>query len=192
MTIKRAKTLDTSALDKSRTAIQARSDFPSRDRAILTLSTKAGLRAAEIAGIHVEDVLDANGRLRNEIFVSGRGAKYGKARDIPLHPEARAALAEMIQDHPTGTGPLFIDRFGKGLTANATTQMLIRLYKRAGLQGCSSHSGRRTFITGAAREASRVGCSLRDVQLLAGHADLRVTMGYIEPSTHQHALVARL
>lgn len=90
MTIKRAKTLDGTALDKSRTAIQARSDFPSRDRAILMLSTKAGLRAAEIAGIHVEDVLDANGRLRNES--SSRDAVPNTARPATYRSIPTSAL----------------------------------------------------------------------------------------------------
>jgi len=49
-----------------------------------------------------------------------------------------------------------------------------------GLNGCSSHSGRRTFISNAARTISSVGGSLRDVQMLAGHSSLAVTQRYIE------------
>ena len=51
---------------------------------------------------------------------------------------------------------------------------------RLGLLGCSSHSGRRTFITNAARQISTVGGSIRDVQMLAGHSSLAVTQRYIE------------
>ena len=53
-------------------------------------------------------------------------------------------------------------------------------YRTLGYQGCSSHSGRRTCITGAARKISMVGGSLRDVQMLAGHAALSTTQRYIE------------
>ena len=57
---------------------------------------------------------------------------------------------------------------------------LAKWFRSIGLQGCSSHSGRRTFITNAARKISTVGGSLRDVQVLAGHKALSTTQRYIE------------
>ena len=54
-----------------------------------------------------------------------------------------------------------------------------RLYAALGLRGCSSHSGRRTFVTALAKKIVSAGGSLRDVQQLAGH----VTQRYIEGSS---------
>jgi integrase len=52
-----------------------------------------------------------------------------------------------------------------------------------GWEGYSSHSGRRTFATNAARKATTVGGSLRHVQDLLGHASLNTTQRYLEPSS---------
>ena len=57
-----------------------------------------------------------------------------------------------------------------------------RLYRELGLNGCSSHSGRRTFITNAARLVFKAGGSLRDVQQLAGHQSIEQTQAYIDDS----------
>src|SRR5450759_2070702 len=66
-----------------------------------------------------------------------------------------------------------------------------RAYRAIGLTGCSSHSGRRTFITRAARLVHRTGGSLRDVQVLAGHRSLLTTQAYIDVDTDsQRQLVA--
>jgi len=67
-----------------------------------------------------------------------------------------------------------------------------RLYDRLELEGCSSHSGRRTFITRLARRSGLHDCSIKDVQNLAGHAHLGTTEAYIEPSPNVARLVAAI
>ena len=65
-------------------------------------------------------------------------------------------------------------------------------YRAAGLQGCSSRSGRRTIITDAARTISTVGGSLRDVQMLTGHSALSTTQRYIEADAEAQRRVVDL
>ncbi len=79
------------------------------------------------------------------------------------------------------------------MTPRSVVNWFKGLYDDLGLSGCSSHSGRRTFITLSARLISRAGGSLRDVQELAGHSDLSTTQRYIEGDRDaQRKLVAML
>ena len=77
-------------------------------------------------------------------------------------------------------------------SAQAIVNMFSAWYVDMGLMGCSSHSGRRTFITNAARQITTVGGSLRDVQMLAGHSSLAVTQRYIEADSDSQRRVVEL
>jgi len=79
--------------------------------------------------------------------------------------------------------PVVASERGGPLTASSVTQWFFPLYRDVGMTGWSSHSGRRTFITRAARKVSEVGGSVRDVQQLAGHASLQTTQRYLEGDT---------
>jgi integrase/recombinase XerD len=99
-----------------------------------------------------------------------------------MKPSNKAALTGLYreQDKARTDLPIIHSQRGSGLSSGAVTVWFHRLYSGLGMIGCSSHSGRRTFITRAARKISEVGGSLRDVQQLAGHASLQVTARYIE------------
>lgn len=153
--------------------------YPARDKAMLLLSAKAGLRAAEIAGLTWAMVTDADGRLVDQIALSNHIAKKGSGRFIPLHPLLRAAFLP-LQRQAKNMGHIIKSERGEALSAGSVVNWFKAFYAKLGLQGCSSHSGRRTFITLAARRTARAGGSIRDVQLLAGHRSLRHTQGYIE------------
>lgn len=163
----------------------------SRDQVIFLLSLRAGLRACEIAGLEWPMVLDGNGRVGRTLVVLDRIAKKQGGRTVPLHPELRIALQTLQKQRANPNGPLIVSERGGGFRANSLVNWFGELYREIGAQGCSSHSGRRTFITKAARNAHKVGASLRDIQILAGHRSIEVTQGYIEgDSDAQRRLVA--
>lgn len=162
-----------------------------RDQVIFLLSLRAGLRACEIAGLEWPMVLDGDGRVGRTLVVHDRIAKKGGGRTIPLHPDLRIALQTLKRRRSCLNGPVIVSDRGGGLRANSIVNWFGELYREINAQGCSSHSGRRTFITKAARNAHRVGASLRDIQILAGHRSIEVTQGYIEgDSNAQRRLVA--
>jgi integrase/recombinase XerC len=171
--------------------------YPRRDRVMFLLSMKAGLRAKEIASLTWAMVTDAAGQIGEAIHLQNRASK-GKTggRTIPMHPKVYAALVALQTWRGDAAGPdrpvIFSER-GGGLSPVTVCLWFHRLYTSLKMDGCSSHSGRRTFITCAARKVSQVGGSPRDVQELAGHTSLAMTRRYIEGDTEaKRKLVALL
>ena len=70
-----------------------------------------------------------------------------------------------------------------GYFANAIAVWFLTRFREIGIEGASSHSGRRSFITAAAKKITEAGGSLRDVQELAGHSSLATTQRYIQGDT---------
>jgi integrase len=166
---------------------------PLRNRVIVLLAAKAGLRASEIANLISDMVLDPTGDIGSVIELHDSVAKNGGGRLIPLHPELREALVG-YRRLSTGIGPVIrSERGGGAMSPLSIVVWFNRAFRSVGLHGCSSHSGRRTFITRAARLVHKAGGSLRDVQLLAGHRSIQTTQRYIDGDTDvQRKLVAMI
>ena len=135
--------------------------YPHRDRVLFLLSMKAGLRAKEIASLTWAMVTDAAGQVGEAIHVPNRASK-GKTggRTIPMHPDLQAALVTLQTwrgDMATPERPILFSERGGGLSPATVRLWFHRLYTSLKMDGCSSHSGRRTFITRAARRVSQVG-----------------------------------
>jgi integrase len=167
---------------------------PLRNGVIVLLSAKAGLRAGEIANLTWDMVVDATGGISGAIELRDKAAKKGSGRAIPIHPDLGAALAAWRAASPSRQSQYVIgSERGGPMTPLSIVVWFNRAFRAIGLQGCSSHSGRRTFVTRAARLAHRAGGSLRDVQLLAGHRSIQTTQRYIEgDSDAQRKLVAMI
>ena len=153
---------------------------PIRNKVIVLLSFKAGLRAGEIAGLRWPMVLSTDGKINDQIRIAKSIAKYGSGRIIPMHDELRKALLKYHRDQGRPRdGPLIVSERGSAMMARSVVNWFRTAYAELDLLGCSSHSGRRTFITLSARAIVKVGGSLRDVQELAGHRSIVTTQSYI-------------
>ena len=69
----------------------------------------------------------------------------------------------------------------KGFTANSLTQTIAKLYRGAGLDGATSHSGRRSFLTNLANK----GTAIHLLRTLAGHRSISTTATYLYSSPTQ-------
>ncbi len=168
---------------------------PQRDKVALLFGFKCGLRICEIARLKWDNVTDASGDLIpiGEWITLPKGITKGMKENskVLMHAEVHAALLDLRSCGAKAKTIIYSSRDHRyPVTVNAFTVYLHRLYEEAGFVGCSSHTGRRTYITKMARICNLHGSSIKDVQLLARHADIRTTEGYIEPATRINSLAA--
>jgi integrase/recombinase XerD len=151
-----------------------------RNRAMLLVTYYAGLRVGEVAALRRGDVVDEQGKVRPEIRLDAAQTKGKHARVVFVPEKLRKELTTYVQavPQPNPNAALFATQKSgiNGFTANTLTQHFHHLYKRAGVDGASSHSGRRTFITNL---ASR-GVGVRVLMTLAGHRNISTTQAYID------------
>ena len=86
-----------------------------RNRVIVLLAAKAGLRAGEIAHLTWDMVLDPTGDIGSMIELRDIAAKNGSGRLIPLHPDLRQALTT-LQGLANGIGPVIRSERGGPMT----------------------------------------------------------------------------
>ena len=161
-----------------------------RNQVIVLLSVRAGLRAKEVACLKWSMIVGADGLVGDYIHLTDDASKGRSGRIIPINRQLRAVLMELHGQHH-GEWVISTERSDR-TSAQAVVNLFQRWYRDLGLIGCSSHSGRRTFITNAARKISTVGGSLRDVQHLAGHSSLQTTQRYIEGDSEARRRVVEL
>ena len=151
-----------------------------RNRALLMITFLSGMRVGEVASLRYSDVLDANGTIRTEIRLRAEQTKGNEARVVFVNEKLRKELEFYISSLKITNlnKKLFYSQKSKsdGFTANTLTQFFHYLYKRSGIDGASSHSGRRTFITNLASK----GVGVRVLMSLSGHKNISTTQAYID------------
>ena len=194
---KQAKTLNKKQIDQLLWYVSTLR-HAQRNELIVLLSVRAGLRAKEIAELKWAMLTDAEGEITDSIHLTDIASKGRSGRIIPINTQLRLKLQDWLQEAAkqrgfdiTSSHVITTERSAR-TQAQAIVNMFATWYADVGLVGCSSHSGRRTFITNAARKISSVGGSLRDVQALAGHSSLAVTQRYIDGSEDARMQVVEL
>lgn len=177
--MKQAKTLTAKELRRVLDYVATR-PHAARNRVMLLMTHWAGMRVGEVAALRICDVLDSAGQVKPEIRLGSDQTKGRTGRTVVISERLRK---EMNQYAPTLKGRDTSYSFfptqkqpKRGFTANTLAQHLLHIYRGAGIEGASSHSGRRTFITNLAAK----GVSVRVLMSLAGHASISTTQAYID------------
>lgn len=186
-----AKTLTEAEFEQLLDFITAR-PHAARNRAMVLMTFWAGLRVGEVAQLRYGDVFDGEHRARAEIRLDPAMTKGRHARTVFVAQKLRAELARYAKTHPTreSTHSLFPTQKHprRGFTPNTCAQHFLTLYKRAGIENASSHSGRRTFITQLANK----GVTVRVLASLAGHRSIATTQRYIDVNDDMKRLAVEL
>jgi integrase len=162
--------------------------YAARDRALFLLGVKSGFRIAELLSLRLHDLLQHE-RLVEYLTVERRHMKGGKAgktsgRTVPLHPEAKAALASWLltlRQQPGVTGETYIFRSRKGGNRPISPVQAWRILRDAcdanELSGkLGTHCMRKTF---AQKVYKRLGHDLVKTQSALGHVNISNTARYI-------------
>ena len=150
-----------------------------RNRIIFYLSFYAGLRACEIASLRICDVVDGNNTVKTEIVLEAIMTKGHERQRVMLSKVLQKELQRFIDSHSASKAtdrPFLRSQKGGAFSPLTITQLFARFYAKAGIEGASSHSGRRQFITTLAEKQINV----RVIQALARHKNLNTTMRYID------------
>ena len=157
-------------------------------RPFVTVALKTGMRTGELLALRWQDVdLVAKKIHVRKNYVLGKvdTPKSGKSRTIDLCDDALTALREQRPSTLRGELVFSTDR-GKHLTKNMVRRPLARACRRAGLRNVGMRVLRHTFASHLVMQ----GVSLKVVQELLGHSDIRTTMIYahLSPSVLRDAV----
>ena len=148
-----------------------------RDRLAVLLGHWAGLRAKEIAAIKLSHVLNDDGTIRDSFLLTAEETKGRKARRVFLSTKLQKEIALYTKSvHFRQVNPYLLQS-QKGLcfSPNTMCQLLNSIYQACGIEGASSHSGRRSFISSLANKS----VSIKVLAEIAGHSSIQTTARYI-------------
>ncbi|MCK2056239.1 site-specific integrase [Methylobacterium sp. 37f] len=160
-------------------AVVSQGKYGPRNRIALMLSYLAGLRVGEIASLRWNDLLDCEGKVREQLRLSAAVTKGGHARVVFMNGRLRKEVEQYrgsLAQPPAPLQPVLITQKRSAFSANTLCQLMKGWYNLAGLDGGSSHSGRRWFIT----KLAHAGISPKAIMMLAGHRHLSTTQRYID------------
>jgi len=164
------------------------SKFFVRNQALVTFMVSTGLRVAEATGLNIGDVLNDQGKVRDELVVRKEIAKNGKERMVPLNNDAKKAICTIMQFNDSekfvinAKSALIISRKHCRITPRQIQRIIENARNKADLDvKATPHTLRHTFAKTLYENTNRV----TTVQRILGHNSLKTTMIYTEASKEE-------
>jgi integrase/recombinase XerD len=190
-TMAQAKTLTPAEIERLLAHINTRK-YAARNRSMMLLTHWAGLRIGEVACLRWSDVTNSEGLVKDEIRLLPDMTKGRHARTVFVSAKLKEELQAYAEQAKCvdRSYPFFASQKSVkvGFSANSLSQTFALLYEGAGIEGASSHSGRRTFLTNLANK----GTAIHLLKTLAGHRSIQTTATYLYSSPSQLRAVVEL
>lgn len=146
-----------------------------RNRAMLITGIGLALRASELCGLLLSDVVDDNGDIKQYVTIRSEIAKFGKERTVRVWGIVKQELEAYLTDTDIECGALFGSREGGHLTRQAFYSIVKKIFKKAGIDQ-SPHALRKTGATLFYRSSN---ADLIATQHFLGHASPETTRRYV-------------
>ena len=165
-----------------------------RNRVMVLLTFYAGLRVGEVASLKWADVFEVDGKIKDQLRLKPEQTKGSEARVVMLSEKIQRELIEYAKTvseklkQPNNKPFIYSQQNRNGFNSNTLSQTFKVIFNRANIDGATSHSGRRTFITRLANK----GIGVRVLMALAGHKNLATTQLYIDVNDEMLKLAVNL
>jgi len=162
--------------------MQQTNKYAIRNICCLYISYFLGLRAKEIASLCISSFVDTSGNLKKEVLLKRKMTKNSVQRRCYLTNDKLKKVVTQYLDYRKNTNtyhldaPLILSQKRCAFTPDTMQKLFARMYRAVGLDGASSHSGRRTFAT----KLIENGVGIKNVQTLLGHKSIQTTTLYIQ------------
>lgn len=153
-----------------------------RNITCLYISFYLMLRAKEISNLTISTLVDKSGNLKKEVLLKRKMTKGSKQRRCYLTNEKlRKVLTEYLEMRKRNNtyhldAPLILSQKKGAFTPDTMQKLFARMFASVGLDGATSHSGRRTGATNLFDN----GVDVRNVQVLLGHSQISSTIIYLQ------------
>ena len=144
-----------------------------RDRLMIEILFKAGLRYKELISLTIDDITE-----EKIIVQNGKNQKY---REVPTFPTVYESFREYMKFREQiianrNTKMLWINKYGEPMTPDGGRNAVYSIAERAGIE-FSPHRARRFY----ARYLYDMGTQPELIQKLMGHEKLDTTLLYVQP-----------
>jgi len=176
--MKQAKVLTSNEVKRLIAVVEA-GQHAERNKCAFYLTYYAGMRVKEVAALKIGDVFDSEGIAHERITLASENTKGNSARHVLISCRLRKILQAYYLTLPRTSidfALIYSQKDYGAFSANSLCQLFAPLYAAAGINGASSHSGRRSFITKLANK----GVGAKVLMHLAGHKHLSTTQRYID------------